>query len=96
MITKQEVMWLAKLAKLNIEADELDKLTKDMDEIVAFASQIDSAVADGDEYKGNVINVEELREDEVIESTPQELVLSNSGGGERGFFPLKRRKTDGK
>ena len=96
MISKKEVLWLAKLAKLNIEADELDKLTEDMGEIVKFAAQINSAVAQGEEYKGIEISLEDLREDEVAECSPQELVLSNVGGGDKGFFPLKRRKSDGK
>ncbi|MDD3946678.1 MAG: Asp-tRNA(Asn)/Glu-tRNA(Gln) amidotransferase subunit GatC [Clostridia bacterium] len=96
MITKQEVQWLAKLAKLNVEEADLDKLTKDMDEIVDFAGQINSAVVIAEGYKGVTTTVEELREDAVHDCFPQELILSNVNGGDKGYFPVKRRKADGK
>lgn len=96
MITKQEVRWLARLAKLNVEDGELDKLTKDMDEIVGFAGQINAAVAEAGEYKGQKAYAEELREDAVRDCSPQALVLSNVNGGDNGYFPVKRRKADGK
>ena len=96
MITKQEVRWLAKLAKLNVEDAELDGLTKDMDEIVGFAGLINSAAAEAGAYKGQKANAEDLREDAVRECSPQSLILSNVGGGDNGYFPIKRRKADGK
>lgn len=96
MITKKEVQWLAKLAKLRVEEADLDRLTKDMDEIVDFAGQINSAVAEAAEYKGVSAEIENLREDGVRACSPQELILSNVHGGEKGYFPVKRRKADGK
>lgn len=96
MISKQEVKWLAKLAKLCVGDDELDKLTKDMDEIVDFAGQINDAVAENADYLGVRTDAEALRDDEVKESFPQSLILSNVNGGENGYFPVKRRKSDGK
>jgi len=96
MITKQEVRWLAKLAKLSVGEEELDRLTRDMDEIVDFAGQINSAVAEAGEYKGQISRAEELREDAIRECFPQTLILSNVKGGDNGYFPVKRRKSDGK
>ena len=96
MITKQEVKWLARLAKLSVDDEALDSLTKDMDEIVGFAGLINSAVAEAGEYKGQKARAEDLREDTVRECSPQSLILSNVGGGDNGYFPVKRRKSDGK
>ncbi|HOL61651.1 MAG TPA: Asp-tRNA(Asn)/Glu-tRNA(Gln) amidotransferase subunit GatC [Clostridia bacterium] len=97
MITKQEVLWLAKLAKLKVEDKDLESLTKDMAEIVDFAAKINSAIAEGEVYKGGTtVRMEELRDDVVKECFPQEVILQNVGGGDKGFFPVKRRKADGK
>jgi aspartyl-tRNA(Asn)/glutamyl-tRNA(Gln) amidotransferase subunit C len=97
MISKQEVKWLARLAKLSVEDETLDSLTKDLDEIVGFAGLINSAVAEESAgYKGQKVCAKDLREDVVRDCSPQSLVLSNVGGGDNGYFPVKRRKVDGK
>ena len=44
MISKEEVIKLAKLARLDFSDDELDKIIKDMDDIIAFADTINNSV----------------------------------------------------
>ena len=36
MVTHEEILKIAKLAKLSVSADELVQLTKDMSEIIGF------------------------------------------------------------
>ena len=50
MISKEEVIKLAKLARLDFSDDELDKIIKDMDDIIAFADTINNSV-EGDADK---------------------------------------------
>ena len=92
MITKEEVIKLAHLARLDFNDEELDKIIKDMDDIIAFADTINNSVeGDADKIR-NVSNTatpaEEFRKDEVKESLPNEKILSNVNGS-NGMFCVK-------
>ena len=50
MITKEEVIKLANLARLDFSDDELDRIIKDMGDIIAFADTINNSV-EGDADK---------------------------------------------
>ena len=43
MVTHEDVLQMARLSKLYIKEEELDALTKDMDNIIAFAETISAA-----------------------------------------------------
>ena len=43
MVTREDVLQMARLSKLYIKEEELDALTKDMDNIIAFAETISTA-----------------------------------------------------
>ena len=64
--------------------------------IVGFAGTVAEAAADSEAYRGVIAEAEDLREDIVTPSFPQELILSNVGGGENGYFPVKKRRHDAK
>ena len=78
MVTKQDVENIAILSKLFVAEDELDSLTKQMQEIVEFADAINNAPDSGEEFDNinNLSNV--FREDEVIPSLPSEEILKNA------------------
>lgn len=93
MISKEEVIKLAKLARLDFSDDELDKIIKDMDDIIAFADTINNSV-DGDADKIRNISTsatpaEEFRKDEVKPS----LLTKNSFKRQcfKGLFLCKGR-----
>ena len=91
MVTHEDVLKIAQLAKLSIREDELDALTKDMDDIIAFAdtiSQVSEEVSDFDNIN-NLSNV--FREDEVTESYPREEILKNAESQDDGYFLVKKR-----
>ena len=92
MITKEEVLDIALLSKLYVPEEQLDALTKDMDSILAFAYSINAAGAQAEEYENaeGLSNV--FREDEVVPSYPVQEILQNVGGGENGYFPVRKRK----
>ncbi len=91
MVTKEELMDLATLSKLNISDGETEKLLKDMEEIIKFADTINSASSEGVAFD----NINELqnvyREDDIIESYPQSEILNNAKTQEDGFFCISNR-----
>ncbi|MFA9380115.1 MAG: Asp-tRNA(Asn)/Glu-tRNA(Gln) amidotransferase subunit GatC [Acetanaerobacterium sp.] len=90
-VTKDEILNIALLSKLWVNEDELDKLTRDMGDIIAFADTINAAGEAAEEFDNinNLSNV--FREDEVVPSVDRELILKNVNGGENGYFPVKKR-----
>jgi aspartyl/glutamyl-tRNA(Asn/Gln) amidotransferase C subunit len=95
MITRDDILKIAKLSKLSIEDEEIEALTKDMAEIIQFADTINTAVEDENmEFDdiSNIINA--FHEDEVIESFDSDLILKNRDGGEDGYFLVKRRSVN--
>lgn len=92
MITKEEVIKLARLARLEFSDEELDKIIKDMDDIIAFADTINNSVeGDADKIRNvssSAIPAEDFREDVVKESLPNEKILSNVSGS-KGMFCVK-------
>lgn len=91
MITREEILKIANLSKLWVDEDELDALTRDMQEIIAFADTIGSASAGDEDFDGigGLANV--FRPDEVVPSCSREDILLNVSGGEDGYFPVKKR-----
>ncbi len=92
MVSREDILKLAKLAKISIDDKELDHLTKEMAKIVDFAD----AINDGDKMEIEFDNVSNLsnvfREDAVEESYDREEILKNVNGGEDGFFVVRKRR----
>ena len=92
MVTREEILKIAKLSKLSVTEEELDGLTAAMGEIIAFADTINAAGAAAGEFD-NINNLQNaFREDEVVPSYPRHEILKNVDGGEDGFFPVRKRQ----
>ena len=52
MITEEEILEIAVLSKLYVPEEQLEQLTKDMAEILAFADTINTAGAQVEVYEG--------------------------------------------
>ena len=91
MVSKEELINLATLAKLDIFDQDVDKLLADMEKIIDFANQINSASVSDVEFDSinNLQNV--YREDVVSRSYSQEDILKNAKTVEDGFFRLDNR-----
>ncbi len=90
-VTKDEILEIALLSKLSLDGEELDQLTRDMADIIAFADTINAA-GDAAEEFDNINNLQNVfREDEVVPSYARELILKNVQGGENGYFPVRNR-----
>ena len=89
MVKKEEIITLSKLAKLKFTDEEIENFTKEMVEIIDFANRINAMSSTGEEVIDKVVPLEQLRDDIVVESLPQEVVTSNVESID-GFFPVKR------
>ena len=82
MVTREEILKIAKLSKLSVTEEE----------IIAFADTINAAGAAAGEFD-NINNLQNaFREDEVVPSYPRDEILKNVDGGEDGFFPVRKRQ----
>ncbi len=90
MISKEEVLKIAKLAKLSVADDEIEQLTLDMTRIIEYADAINSAVEADLEFD-NISNITNaFNEDIVVESFDRDEILKNREGGEKGYFLVKK------
>lgn len=91
MISKEDILKLAKLAKISIDDEELEHLTKEMDKIVDFADAINEADKLDIEFD-NINGISNaFREDIVDKSFDRTEILKNIDGGEDGFFAIRKR-----
>ncbi|MCI9576270.1 MAG: Asp-tRNA(Asn)/Glu-tRNA(Gln) amidotransferase subunit GatC [Clostridiales bacterium] len=90
-ITREDILQIATLAKLSVDESELEKLTKDMSEMISFAdtiSAVSTEASDFDNING-LINV--MREDVVEESFDRDEILRNAENQDEGYFLVKKR-----
>lgn len=92
-ITEKEIKTLARLSRLEFSDEEIEKFASEFEEIIDFANKINEQVA-GDtgtirEVVARTVKWEDLREDEVKESLPNEKITSNVQA-ENGYFPVRR------
>lgn len=91
MVTHEEILSIARLAKLSVSPEELDGLTKDMNRIIGFADTINAAAA-GDTEFDNINGLSNVfREDTVVPSLNREEILQNAPSREDGCFLVRRR-----
>ena len=89
-IKKEDIKHIANLSMLNLSDEEIEKYTKDMDQIVNFANkvnEIDTSSTEISAFSNDNVNV--FRKDEVRKSLDRELLLSNapSSNGEAYSIP---------
>ncbi len=78
-ITKKDIEHIANLSMLNLSEDEVDGYAKDMQEIIAFANQINEINTDGLEESAFALDSYNVfRKDEVRESFDRELLMQNA------------------
>ncbi len=94
MITKQEVENLAKLSKLRFTDEELERFTSEMTDIIEFANTINQTVEGLDSLPQTtrIVDMDDLRADEVAPSFANEDILSNADDS-NGFFVVRRNCT---
>lgn len=89
-IKKEDIKHIANLSMLNLSDEEIEKYTKDMEQIVGFANkvnEIDTSSTEISAFSNDNVNV--FRKDEGRKSLDRELLLSNapSSNGEAYSIP---------
>ena len=78
-----QVKQIAKLAKLSLSDQDIEKYSKDLNQILAYVEQLQELDTEGVEpMLGAVQNQKPLREDIVIDSGLQEKMLANAPDSE--------------
>lgn len=92
MVTREDVENIALLSKLFVPEEELDGLTKSMQEIIDFADTINNAPTSDDSFDdiNNLSNV--FRDDTVAESFKTEEILSNAPEQAEDHFLVRNRE----
>jgi aspartyl/glutamyl-tRNA(Asn/Gln) amidotransferase C subunit len=91
MITKEEVLKIAKLAKLSVGENEVEQLSEDMSRIIEFADSINNVVETADVEFENINNISNaFNEDIVLDSYDRDEILKNREGGENGYFVIRK------
>jgi aspartyl-tRNA(Asn)/glutamyl-tRNA(Gln) amidotransferase subunit C len=92
MIHRDEVKKLAELSLLAVDDAELDKLTGEIDAILAYVSEIDTFASEGEDMieKPQLYNV--FREDEVtnIEGEYTERILNEAPSRDGDYVRVKK------
>lgn len=89
-ITKQDIEHIANLSMLNLSEEEMERYTKDMQEIVSFAEQVNEVDTENVAVSAFALDSYNVfRKDEVKPSLDRELLLQNapSSNGEAYQLP---------
>ena len=90
-ISKEEVMHIAKLSDLNLSEKEIEGYTKDMQEILEFATMINQVDTEGmNETIGANENCNVFRKDEVVQFENREILLKNAPSQDEGMFRIPK------
>lgn len=80
MITKEEIIKIAKLSKLDVSENDLESYSKQISKILDYMSQLNKVYTENiDEFSNKLFdNNPDLREDVVEPSLDRDKVLKNS------------------
>ena len=85
----KEIEHLAELSKLKFTEEEIKQFSTEFESMVEFANIIKNCEIES-VAKVNAINMAELREDEVKESFPVEVILQNAPEAKKDSFVVPR------
>lgn len=89
---KHTTILLSELSGLEFSKDELDEITKKLEDMETYVSDICNIKSGNEIYDFNMANIDELREDIVKDSLSQEDVLKNAAKSKNGYIQFARRK----
>ena len=89
-LSKQEILKIAKLARLTLEATEVELYQGQLSAILGHVDQLQNLnlPATSDDMADPVPNLSTLRQDQVGKSLPTDKLLSNAANIENGQFKI--------
>jgi len=86
-ISKDDIMKVSELARLEFKEEELEKFTEQLGNILEYIEQLNELNTDNVEPTSHVLDMSTpLREDKVVEWLSTEEVLKNAPESEDDFF----------
>jgi len=90
-ITKKDVEYVAKLAKLRLSKKEKEKFTKQLDQILKYIDKLNELDTKKVKPTSHVLSLKNVfREDKVGKSLKVEKVLENAPEKIKGFFKVPK------
>ena len=90
-ITREEILHVANLARLNLSEDELTTMTEQLDTILSYVDKLSELDTEGVEPTTHAHKkVNAFREDVVKESLPREEALANAPSDNGEMFKVPR------
>lgn len=90
MITREEIENIALLSKLYVAEEEIEKITKDMEQMMEFADIVANSCTGEEDKEDSDIRETPLREDAVGESLPLSDISANAPQFTQGYFVLRK------
>ena len=90
-VSKEEILHIAKLAKLKLKDEEIQDYIKNLQDILNFANVVNQAPIDGLEIStGAIDNVNIFRKDEINLFEDNKLLLQNAPEQENNMFKIPK------
>lgn len=90
-ITKQDVEYVAKLARLKLSEKEKEKFAKQLDQILKYVDKLNELDTKKVKPTSHVLSLKNVfREDKVGKSLKVEKVLENAPEKAKGFFKVPK------
>ena len=90
-ITHEQVRHVAKLSRLALSAEKLDRFTSQLESILEYVAKIDEVDTSGVEPMAHALPVKNvLRDDVVAGALPVEKVLMNAPETDGAFFKVPK------
>lgn len=91
MLDVELITYLAKLSKLEVDDIDKEKLVSEMSAIVDLMDTMGEVKMEDDiNLNGEGISLKDLREDEVVPSFDNEIILKNAPHQKDGFFTVPK------
>ncbi|HVN25761.1 MAG TPA: Asp-tRNA(Asn)/Glu-tRNA(Gln) amidotransferase subunit GatC [Syntrophorhabdales bacterium] len=88
-VTKDVIEYVAHLGRLELDPDEIDRYTSQLDSILEYMDKLNSLDTSGVEPTTHAIpNVNVFREDQVVESFSVEASVGNAPERKGSFFKV--------
>jgi len=90
-ISNEEVKHIAKLAKLSLTEEEVEKFSNELGQIATFVEQLNEVDTSGAKPTAHVVDKQNVfRKDEKKESFPREQILKNAPSKEAGCISVPK------
>ncbi len=90
-VSTDEVKYIARLSKLELEDEKLEKMTTDLSNIVDFANSLSKIDIGGVKPTAHILDIKNVfRKDEVSDSYSREDILKNAPESQAGCISVPK------